>query len=338
MVRRSWSARWTGFAVTRAATIIVSIASRKSFPQMMERDPIQVLAQELCEAGELTTDEWETMQREIDEQVDRDYRQAENAPDPDPARVLEHLWGESVLPKVPPLDGGRKMRMVDAMNTVFHRGMDSNRKFVFFGEDIEDPKGGVFRLDVWFVHPSIRIASSIHRWQRGRLPALRVAWPAWECGLCLNCSSSISWDRPGIKSRRISRRSAGGPAANGRARRSLYAPYGAYLPGGGLWHSQANESLFAHVPGLRVVVPSTPEDAAGLLWTAMHGDDPTFVLVPKHLIRQPVDVPAMSRPFRSARHDSADRAPMSPWSPGAMAWNWPCKPRISARTDFGRGD
>ena len=72
----------------------------------------------------------------------------------------------------------------------------------------------------------------------------------------------------------------------------LYAPYGAYLPGGSLWHSQANEALFSHIPGLRVVVPSTPEDAAGLMWTAMHADDPTIFLIPKHLFRLQMDVPA----------------------------------------------
>src|SRR5207244_2390009 len=63
----------------------------------------------------------------------------------------------------------------------------------------------------------------------------------------------------------------------------IYAPYGAYLPGGSLWHSQANESVFAHYPGLSVVIPSTPEDAAGLLWTAMHSEDPVLFLIPKHM-------------------------------------------------------
>lgn len=72
----------------------------------------------------------------------------------------------------------------------------------------------------------------------------------------------------------------------------LYAPYGAYLPGGSLWHSQANESMFAHMPGLRVVIPSTPEDAAALMWTAMNSPDPTLFLVPKHLFRQQLEVPA----------------------------------------------
>src|SRR4029453_16642681 len=60
-------------------------------------------------------------------------------------------------------------------------------------------------------------------------------------------------------------------------------PYGAYLPGGSLWHSQANESTLAHYPGLTVIIPSTPEDAAGLLWTAMHCEDPVLFLIPKHM-------------------------------------------------------
>ena len=83
----------------------------------------------------------------------------------------------------------------------------------------------------------------------------------------------------------------------------IYAPYGAYLPGGSLWHSQANESALAHYPGLSLVIPSTPEDAAGLLWTAMHSEDPVIFLIPKHLLwaehesREPV----RAVPFGQAR-------------------------------------
>ncbi|HEU0274971.1 MAG TPA: 2-oxo acid dehydrogenase subunit E2, partial [Candidatus Udaeobacter sp.] len=64
----------------------------------------------------------------------------------------------------------------------------------------------------------------------------------------------------------------------------IYAPYGAYLPGGSLWHSQANESALAHYPGVNVVVPSAPADAAGLLWTAMQCEDPVIFLIPKHML------------------------------------------------------
>ena len=66
----------------------------------------------------------------------------------------------------------------------------------------------------------------------------------------------------------------------------ILAPYGAYLPGGSLWHSASNEGIWAHIPGVRTVIPSTPEDAAGLLWTAIHADDPTLILLPKHIFRK----------------------------------------------------
>ncbi len=68
----------------------------------------------------------------------------------------------------------------------------------------------------------------------------------------------------------------------------LYAPYGAYVPSGGMWHSQSNESWLTHMPGLRVAIPSTPEDAAGLFWTALQESDPTLILLPKHLLRRKV--------------------------------------------------
>ena len=44
------------------------------------------------------------------------------------------------------------------------------------------------------------------------------------------------------------------------------------------------KEFFARQPGLQVVVPSTPEDAAGLTWSAIHGADPVIVLLPKHLL------------------------------------------------------
>jgi len=60
----------------------------------------------------------------------------------------------------------------------------------------------------------------------------------------------------------------------------IRTPYGGGI-GGGLYHSQSIEATFAHVPGLKVVVPSNPSDAKGLLKSAIRDNNPVLFLEPK---------------------------------------------------------
>jgi 2-oxoisovalerate dehydrogenase E1 component len=268
--------------------------------EMSARDPIRLLAEDLIRSGELNEQEWQSIQDEITRQVDEDYIRAEKEADPIAEEVMLHGWGDGDSPEAPPIQPGR-MTMVASINQTFRKALENDPKVVFFGEDIEDPKGGVFGLTKGlseafpkqvFNSPLAEatiMGAAVGMASYGWKPVFELQFidfiaPAWN--QITSNISTLRW------------RSFG----DWKCPMVIYAPYGAYLPGGSLWHSQANEAYLAHTPGLKVAIPSTPEDAAGLFWTAINGDDPTFILIPKHIFRKQVDVKTVEAvPFGKAR-------------------------------------
>jgi len=267
---------------------------------MADRDPIKLLAEELIAAGELTRENWEAMQEEIMVEVRDDYDRAEKAEDPNSSELFKDCWGEERPAERPPIESG-PMTMVESINATFAKALENDPSVIFFGEDIEDPKGGVFGMTKGlsdrfpkqvFNSPLAEatiIGAAVGVSAYGMKPVFELQFIDFF-GPCFNqIITNLSTTRW---------RSFG----DWKTPMVIYAPYGAYFGGGSLWHSQSNEAFLAHMPGLKIAIPSTPEDAAGLFWTAIHSDDPCFVLVPKHIFRKRVEVGSVDPvPFGKAR-------------------------------------
>jgi 2-oxoisovalerate dehydrogenase E1 component len=275
--------------------------SKEDLAALEQADPIRHLKDQMIRHGELTEKDFATLDNELKEKVRRDYAAAEAAENP----RADELFVETVGPSPDlheELFKPGKYRMGDLINRTLRAGLDADPGRIIFGEDVEDPKGGVFRLTQKlttdfpgqvFNSPLaestiIGLAGGLALY--GRRPVFEIQfidfiYPGFNQLVSnlanLRWRSNGEWKVPAV----------------------FYAPYGAYLPGGGLWHSQANESVFAHFPGINIVIPSTPEDAAGLLWTAMHAEDITLVLLPKHMLWAEHEVvgPVVSIPLGVAR-------------------------------------
>jgi 2-oxoisovalerate dehydrogenase E1 component len=275
--------------------------SAEELAESEKHDPLRCWKEKLIGQGLLTADEFAKIDNEIKERVRTEFAEAEKAEDPSPNELTANVTG--AMPKIdkevlPP----GKYRIGDTVNQTLRLGLKEDPRRVIFGEDVEDPKGGVFRLTQKL---STEFPKQVFNSPLAESTILGVA-----CGLAAYGRRPvfelqfIDFIYPGFNQlvtniSNLRWRTFG----NWKCPAVIYAPYGAYLPGGSLWHSQANESVLAHYPGLTVIIPSTPEDAAGLLWTAMHAEDPVLFLIPKHMFwaERESKEPVRAVPFGQAR-------------------------------------
>src|SRR6266478_1678518 len=264
-------------------------------------DPLKCWKDQLIEEGVITGENFARLDSEIKERIRREYSEAEKAEDPSPNELLANVTKPPPKIETEILPPG-KYRIGDTVNKTLRLGLEEDDRRILFGEDIEDPKGGVFRLTQKL---STEFPKQVFNSPLAESTILGVA-----CGLAAYGKRPvfelqfIDFIYPGFNQlvtniSTLRWRSFG----NWKCPAVIYAPYGAYLPGGSLWHSQANESVFAHYPGLSVVIPSTPEDAAGLLYSAMHAEDPVLFLIPKHMFwaERESKEPVRAVPFGQAR-------------------------------------
>ncbi|HQR09710.1 MAG TPA: thiamine pyrophosphate-dependent enzyme [Casimicrobiaceae bacterium] len=270
---------------------------------MQARDPVTRYAASLVERGMLDATQVEALQSEATAEADAAYAAAEIEPAPMASSANTKLFGpferDGYLPPFTLEDAANTM--AGALNATLREALARIPNTIIFGEDVEDPKGGVFgftkglstRFPGRVVNSPLAEATiagmGVGLAATGFRPILEMQFidfiaPAFN--QLLNQAATLRWRSNGDWTC---------PAV-------FYAPYGAYLPAGSTWHSQSNEGIWTHIPGLRVAVPSTPSDLMGLLWSALQESDPTLLLVPKHIMRVRHDpLPPQARGFGRAR-------------------------------------
>ena len=272
------------------------------------RDPILRLERELTEAGVLTAAETAEIRESVRALVAATAQEVLRSRRPDPATVTDHVLALPVTPEPPrgpdagsPKASGREddpklVGMGEAIRLVLFEQMRSDERIRVFGQDVADAsediidlvegKGGVFGtthglqrefgIERCYNAPLAEaniIGRGVGQALRGLRPCAEIQffdyiWPAMQ--QIQAEAATMRWRSEGRFSVPLVIRVA----------------IGGYLTGGAIWHSQCGESIFTHIPGLIIVMPSRSSDAAGLLRTAFRCQDPVMFLEHKHLLRQ----------------------------------------------------
>ena len=252
----------------------------------LKKDPIIKFEKECLKAKILTKTDIEKTHSNVEKYIEESVAWVDEQDDPDPKTAQNHLYSDFNILEETPLNPIRdKVVMVDAINHALAEEMDKNEKMIVYGEDIADPKGGVFTATKGLTNKygtkrvfnsplaeASIVGTAIGLAVTGWKPCVEIQfgdyiWPAMmqirDEASCIRYRSNGAWTSPLV----------------------IRVAVGGYIHGG-LYHSQSIDSYFFNMPGLRVAYPSNASDAKGLLKSSLRMDDPVIFLEHKGLYRQ----------------------------------------------------
>jgi 2-oxoisovalerate dehydrogenase E1 component len=261
--------------------------TREEVETWRKRDPVAWMRQYLIENRLLTEAQEVDLDNDVVDLLARAVEKAESAPNPDEATT--RVYAKPIEPgpaaiEPEPTPHGESINLITAINRTLHEIFELHDDAVLFGEDVARKKGGVFKAtqelterfgaDRCFNSPIAE--SSIIGVAIGMSAAGYRVIPEIQFADYIH----PAFNQIVSEAARISYRSDG----RWHVPIVIRTPYGAGIHGA-LYHSQSVEAFYSHVPGLKVVIPSTPADVKGLLHSAFEDPDPVIFLEPKKLYR-----------------------------------------------------
>ncbi len=276
--------------------------TREEVTKWRERCPIKRYRFYLIENRQATDDDLQSIDDEINIEVAAANSAAEAAPWPSPEDATTHVFApERKIPPPPAPTPGRDLSYTAATLEALDAEMQANDRIFVMGEGI-GIRGGNFGTT----------AGLYAKYGPQRLRDTPIA----ERGFTgLACGAAMAGARPIVDFMFIDfLNDAFGEIINQIAKMQYMSSGRLKMPlllrgcigighSAATHHSGSYYSIYSHIPGLRVVVPSTPHDAKGLLTHALRSDDPVLFLEPRELLSTKGPVPAESYeiPFGQAR-------------------------------------
>ena len=258
----------------------------KALEEDRKRDPLTILEDQCIREKLISAKEIKKIRTKVEAQVDADTEWAEGQEHPDGDTALDHIYSGDMPMNEPSFDAvADKVVIVDAINHALKEEMARNDKMVIYGQDIADPKGGVFTatkglsdefgIDRVFNSPlaeSSIVGTAVGMAVAGYKPVVEIQFGdyIWTAMMqlrnevsTLRYRSNNAWKCPLV----------------------VRVPVGGYIHGA-LYHSQSIDGYFIHMPGIYLAYPSNAADAKGLLKMACRMDDPVIYMEHKGLYRQ----------------------------------------------------